>query len=115
VSGFSPARLLAPLALVLTALALIVVVSSGGDDPSSSTAQPEATATATPASERSERRREREQEAEPETTTYEVQSGDSPSSIAAEEGISVDALLEANPDIDPNALAVGDELEIPEG
>jgi LysM repeat protein len=114
VSGFSPARLLAPIALVLTALALILVVSSGGDDsPSAGTgAEPTATATATAASKK-ERRKDTAQDSS-ETKTYTVESGDSPSSIAAAEGISVDELLEANPDADPNALGVGDELEIPD-
>jgi LysM repeat protein len=117
VSGFSPARLLAPIALVLTALALIIVVSSGGDDSSSGGSGAEPTATATAASNREERRERREQaqDDEADTKTYTVKSGDSPSSIAEAEGISVDELLEANPDADPNALGVGDELEIPAG
>jgi LysM repeat protein len=44
---------------------------------------------------------------------YVVQSGDLPVTIAEQFGISVEALLAANPDINPNALNIGDELVIP--
>jgi LysM repeat protein len=113
VSGSSPARLLAPLALVVCAIALIVVLTSGGgDEEPASTGGPAATATATPTA---AKRAKRTATPEAEGKTYTVKAGDSPSSIAAAEGISVDELLEANPDANPTALSVGDELKIPAG
>lgn len=108
-TGRSPARLLAPVALVAAALALFVVVSSpSGDEAAESTATPAPTATATAA-----RDRDRDRESEPSGETYTVQPGDTPLGIAEETGVDYDALLEANPDIDANALTVGEELELP--
>ena len=43
---------------------------------------------------------------------YEVQSGDSVSTIAEEFGISVEQILELNPDIDPQALSTGEKLKL---
>jgi LysM repeat protein len=45
--------------------------------------------------------------------TYIVKSGDIPQSIAAQFGITVEALLAANPGINPNNLQVGQALVIP--
>ncbi|SVD33462.1 uncharacterized protein METZ01_LOCUS386316, partial [marine metagenome] len=42
-----------------------------------------------------------------------VQSGDSLSAIAAEQGVSVSALMEANGISDPNLLSIGQQLVIP--
>jgi len=47
--------------------------------------------------------------------TYTVQSGDIPETIAAKFGITVEALLAANPGIDPNNLQIGQVLIIPPG
>jgi LysM repeat protein len=44
---------------------------------------------------------------------YTVQAGDNMSSIALKFGVSLDELLAANPDVSPNAMAVGTELQIP--
>lgn len=45
--------------------------------------------------------------------TYTVQEGDSPASIAAQFGITPEALMEANGITDPTSLLVGQELTIP--
>jgi len=45
--------------------------------------------------------------------TYKVQSGDNPSTIAEKCGVELQALLDANPGIDPTKLQVGQELELP--
>ena len=45
--------------------------------------------------------------------TYTVQTGDTISSIALEFGVSIDNLQAANPEISPNAMAVGTVLKIP--
>lgn len=44
---------------------------------------------------------------------YTVQSGDIPVTIAAQFGISVEALIAANPDMDPTNLQIGQVLVIP--
>ena len=109
-TGRSPARLLAPAALVAAAIALFAIVTSGGGEsgePDAAT-PPTATATATP-----ERERKGGKEEETSGDTYTVEPGDTPSAIAEKAGVDLDALLAANPDIDANALTVGQELELP--
>jgi LysM repeat protein len=108
VTGRSPARLLAPLALVVAAIALFAVVTSGGGDGGSDTSSsPAATATATPASTK------KKPAAKKATRTYTIKPGDTPSAIAEANDVDLDALLAANPDVDPGALSVGDKLKIP--
>ena len=111
----SPARYLAPLALVGFVVALFLVVggSRGGGE---ETAAPTPTPTSTDQSaeqrerqERSERRRER-QEGQPET--YTVQAGYTPSGIAEETGVPLDTIEELNSEQNPQALTVGDESRI---
>ncbi len=46
--------------------------------------------------------------------TYKVKAGDVPSSIAEKCGVSLQALLDANPGIEPTNLHIGDELNIPQ-
>jgi LysM repeat protein len=106
VTGRTLARLLAPLALVACAVALFSIVSSGTEDPAEKTGSaPTATATPKP--------KAKQQPKEPAGGTYVVKAGDTPLAIAEAEGVDVDDLLAANPDVDPNALTVGDELKIP--
>jgi LysM repeat protein len=108
VTGRSSARLLAPLALVVSAVALFAVVTSGGGESgtgASSTAAP--TATETPAAKRKQQRKPSRPK------TYTVKPGDTPSSIAQANGVDVDALLQANPDANPSALTVGQKLDLP--
>ena len=108
-TGRRPARLLAPVALVAAALALFAVVTSsnGGDTAeSNATPTPTATATATP-------ERKRGGGGATSGETYTVEPGDTPLAIAEETGVDYDALLEANPDLDANALTVGEELVLP--
>lgn len=45
--------------------------------------------------------------------TYTVQQGDTISSIALAQNVSIDELLAANPEISPNAMSVGQEIHIP--
>jgi LysM repeat protein len=44
---------------------------------------------------------------------YSVQSGDTPSSIARKHNVSLNALLSANPGVDPRHLKIGQVLKIP--
>jgi len=51
----------------------------------------------------------------PEQVVHVVKSGDSLSKIAAKYGVTVDDILAANPAItDPNKIAVGDKVVIPQ-
>jgi LysM repeat protein len=46
-------------------------------------------------------------------TTYAIKSGDTFAKIANEKGVSLNALLDANPDADPRRLRIGQEINIP--
>ena len=105
-AGRSPARFLAPLALVAFAVALFMVISSsggdsGGDEEPASNSQPAATATASPERQRRKRR------------VYVVKAGDTPSGIAEKTGVTLEQLEEANPDLDPQLLAPGQRIKLP--
>jgi LysM repeat protein len=105
----TPARLLAPAALVAAAIALFAVVTSGSDAPEKAEeGRPAATPTPAPAKTTTPK-------ATPTASgkTYTVEPGDSPYSIAQANGIEVDDLLAANPDVDANALRVGQKLKLP--
>jgi LysM repeat protein len=106
--GRSPARFLAPLALVGFAVALLVVVSSSKD--SGGSASPNRTtgtsATATPAT---GGKRERKG-----PRRYIVKTGDTPSSIADKTGVPLEQILRLNPDLDPQTLAPGQRIKLRE-
>ena len=105
-AGRSPARFLAPLALVVFVVALLMILRAGGNDqsgeePASSSNKPAATATATPKPKRKRK-------------VYVVKPGDTPSGIAEKTGVSLEQLEEANPDLDPQLLAPGQRIRIPQ-
>jgi LysM repeat protein/Tfp pilus assembly protein PilF len=52
-------------------------------------------------------------DARPSTRTYAVKAGDTLTSIARKYGVKVDALLAANPTLDPKRMKVGQALKIP--
>ncbi len=103
----TPARLLAPLALVAVAVALIAVVSGGslggagssGAPTSAEQANPQATPAAGEPTPRTRR-------------TYTVRPGDTPSGIAEKTGVPVERLLELNPDVDAQSLQTGAKLKL---
>jgi LysM repeat protein len=105
-AGRNPARFLAPLALVAFAVALVMVINSGtggssGEHPASTSAP---SATATPAASKRKRKRR----------VYVVKAGDTPSGIAEKTGVTLEQLEEANPDLDPQLLAPGQRIRLPQ-
>ncbi len=108
-AGRSPARFLAPIALIAFMFALYSVVQDarepvGGTNSGSSTsATPTATATKK-ASDKPTKRSKRK--------TYTVKSGDTPSGIAEKTGVPLDTLMELNPDLDPQTLAPGQRIRL---
>lgn len=46
-------------------------------------------------------------------STYSIQSGDNFAKIASKKGISLQALLDANPGVDPRGLQIGQKIKIP--
>jgi len=108
-AGRSPARFIAPLALVAVGVALFMVVSSStnksgdGSSPSQTSGNgPAATPTPKGKSERKGPRR------------YRVKTGDTPSSIAEKTGVPLEEILRLNPDLDPQTLAPGQRIKLRE-
>ena len=106
-AGRSPARFLAPLALVAFAFALFSILGGGGggggEEPATTKSEPAATATATPKSAAKRKRK-----------VYVVKPGDTPSGIAEKTGVSLEQLEKANPDLDPQLLAPGQRIRLPQ-
>ena len=105
-AGRSPARFLAPLALVAFVVALFMIArrraTRAGTQPANSS-EPAATATATPTKATKRKRK-----------VYVVKPGDTPSGIAEKTGVSLEQLEKANPDLDPQLLAPGQRIRIPQ-
>ena len=106
----SPARLLAPVALIVVALAIaFVVVSSGdgggdkgGNDAGSRSGSVTSPTTTTGAKPR------------PRRSTYTVKTGDTLGGIAEKTGVPVERLQELNPELDPQALLSGQKINLRE-
>jgi LysM domain len=106
----NPLRFLAPVALIAAALLFLVVIAGaiGGGGEESASTEPTG---------QTERRGgdgsgDRGNRNAPET--YEVQEGDTLDSIAADTGVSVEEIQELNPDLDPQSLIAGQELQLSE-
>jgi LysM repeat protein len=107
----SPARFLAPIALVAFAFALYTVVddardTSGGGSSSGSPAQ------TTPADGSGKKKSSAKKQAKRKRKVYVVKRGDTPSGIAAKTGVALATLQKLNPDLDPQALTVGQRLKL---
>jgi LysM repeat protein len=109
--GFRPVHLLAPLALVLVAVAVVMVITNsdvtGGDDDNggeATTTQAGDTETTTAPGRQGRRQRR----------NYVVKPGDSFGSIAERTGVPIAQLEQLNPDVDPQALVVGQRIKLRE-
>jgi LysM repeat protein len=101
----SPARFLAPLALVGVIIALFVVVTGTRDDAGSGDggATPAASASPTPT---------KKQKARKVRKTYKVKPGDTPSSIAVKTHVALSQIQELNPNLDDQTLSVGQKIKL---
>ena len=101
----SPARFLAPLALVGFVIALYVVVNGAREDAGSRSggATPAASASPTPG---------KKQRKSKQRKTYVVKPGDTPSSIAEKTNVPLSTIQELNPDLDDQTLSVGQKIKL---
>jgi LysM repeat protein len=112
----SPARWLAPLALLAAALAVLVVLnSSRSSDPPTDTSAPIPSSTGTTP----KRRRTGTPAGATGTTTpgqraktYTVQTGDFLSTVSEKTGVPVERLRELNPGLDANSMTVGEKIRL---
>ena len=105
----SPARLLAPLALLLAVAAVLLVVQASTDS-NGSKDDDKASQTTTPTDETTDAttptRRTR--------PTYTVKLNDTLGLISEKTGVSVERIEELNPELDPQNLIVGQKIKLRE-
>ncbi|HEX2231745.1 MAG TPA: LysM domain-containing protein [Thermoleophilaceae bacterium] len=104
----SPARLLAPLALVLFTIAFLGIVFTSGTGDEDGDRQPRAGRQASGQRERTTTT------PRPQRTFYTVKVGDTLGGIAETTGVPVETLLELNPELDPQALVSGQRIRLRE-
>jgi LysM repeat protein len=103
----SPARYLAPLALVGSIVALYVVVNrAGGDGTRDGGSTPAASATANPTKQGKGKKPRKQRR------TYVVKPGDTPSSIAEKTNVPLSTIQELNPELDDQTLSVGQKIKL---
>lgn len=104
----SPARLIAPIALLICAVAFASVVLSSpavdGDETGGAGTTERTTTNPPTQTERQAGRRR----------NYTVQTGDTLGAIAEKTGVSVERLLVLNPELDPQALVAGQRIRLRE-
>ena len=96
-----PARFVAPLVLAVIAAAVLLVVQNTLKDDASTPAPKVTTTSTTGTTKRGPK-------------TYRVRSGDTLGAIAEKTDVSVDKLVELNPDVDPQSLRAGQRLRLRE-
>lgn len=116
----TPARVLAPLALVAFGLALLLIVASAGggdDEPSNGSASQQEQRDLELAKEKRRRQKSderREGQGKLPQDIYVVKSGDTLGSIAEKTGVPVEKLQDLNPELDPQALVSGQKIKLRE-
>jgi hypothetical protein len=108
----SLARLLAPLALIVSTVAVLAVVLGsgvvGGDDDGAETAGTRDVPAATEGTTTRDRQRQRR------PATYTIKANDTLSGIAEANGTTVERLQELNPQLDPQGLVAGQKIKLRE-
>ena len=104
-----PGRILAPLALILTAIAVVfaVTISTGAGAGGSKSASTTTTATAT-----KQDGKKTGTTAKSKPKVYVVKPGDLLTSIAESTGVSIERIQALNPDLDPQVLIPGQSIKI---
>lgn len=107
-----PQRYVLPalLAVLFLGAFLILVTSGGSDEPPGAVERPARSTTTTKRPPASTRTASPTPNAGKRFVT--VQAGDTPTSIAAEAGLTADRLLELNPSVDPGSLKPGQTLKL---
>ena len=106
-AGRSPARFLAPLALVAFVIALFAVVNSGlnGEEETGGTQNQSSNQPASSPNGKAKRQRKGPRR-------YIVKSGDTPVSISEKTGVPLEQILSLNPNLDPQTLAPGQRIKL---
>lgn len=117
----TPARVLAPLAIVAFGIAFLLILASAGgggdDEPSPNAANQQEQRDLELAKEKKRRQKteeSREGQGELPNSVYVVKAGDTLGSIAEKTGVPVEKLQELNPELDPQALVSGQKIKLRE-
>ena len=98
----SPARWLAPIALLACAFAVYTVVHNGLQSSTSTSTKPKASATQSTHSAKRKKHRRR----------YVVKAGDTLSAISVKTGVSLDTIRRLNPNLDAQTLRTGQKVKL---
>jgi LysM repeat protein len=112
----SPARFLAPLALIAVLVAFLAIVTNSGGGGSSATEEP-STSSATQPSTTTKKKastpaKKKAAQREDAGKTYTVQVGDTLGGIADKTGVPLERIEELNPNVDPHAMTTGQEIRL---
>jgi LysM repeat protein len=109
----SPLRILAPVALIVFALALVLIISStGGSGGGGAKSSPSAEKARDLGSGTTKSKKTRSSRDKLPKSVYVVQSGDTLGSISQKVGVSVTKLQELNPNLDQFSLVAGQKIKI---
>jgi LysM repeat protein len=103
----SPVRLLAPLALVVAAVAVLLVVQASSDSNGKQDDNARETTTTTETTDATTPTR-------PTRPTYTVKLNDTLEAISEKTGVPVERIEELNPELDPQNLIVGQKIKLRE-
>jgi LysM repeat protein len=110
----SPARLLAPIALITFVLALFIVIASSGTDDSGGDSDNGSGQQGTTLTTPTDTTATGDSEPRVDQTFYTVKTGDTLGGIAETTGVPITRLQELNPDLDPQALVSGQKIRLRE-
>jgi LysM repeat protein len=110
----SPARYLAPLALVATVVALFLIVSPSPDDEREASPNRTSESNQPGDGEGGDGKGDESDGERKGPRRYTVRPGDTPSAIAERTGVPLERILELNPDLDPQTLSPGQRLKLRE-
>ena len=113
----SPARFLAPLALIAVLVAFLAIVTSSGgggggtatDESSGTTSAQTSTTKKKTTSAKAGKKAAKTKDA---AKTYTVQVGDTLGGIADKTGVPLERIEELNPNVDPHAMTTGQEIRL---
>ena len=110
----SPARFLAPLALMIVIIAFLAIVTSGGGSSSTSDTTSSPTTAATTAKTTTSKSTTTAAKKKPTAGKrfYTVQAGDTLGAIASKTGIPLATIQSLNPDVDPHAMTTGQKIRL---
>ena len=113
----SPARFLAPLALIAVLVAFLAIVTNSGDSGGVTTTPETNTSAATTSTTTTKKKadvkvKKKAAAGEDDGKTYTVQVGDTLGGIADKTGVPLDRIEELNPNVDPHAMTTGQEIRL---